>query len=199
MAVPHIIDLTSSASRSVELENAGRLLRFTFLGDLPEAERAALTAMPFLGARRRGRFSNYLIRIERGEKFAVFDFASGRGARKHEETVAALESPGLALPAFALRPERAIDRLNPAVAHQDIDFDAFPGFSRRFFLGGDDESAVRGLFTAERLRALEGHEPCVLAGKGKRMIYFEPEHLLWPGAFDGFVSRAGALFDRFRP
>jgi hypothetical protein len=193
-----VLHLTDGAGRTVELENAGRLLRFVLLGEPPAEEAAALAALPFLGGRRRGRFDNYLLKVEGGEKLAVFDFGYGRGSRRHEETVAALESPRRALPGFALRPERTIDRLIPTIGRQDIDFDASPAFSRRYFLRGDDEGAVRALFTPQRLSALEQHEPCVVAAAGTRILYFEPDHLVWPGAFDAFVARATKVFDLFR-
>ncbi len=193
-----VLHLTDGAGRTAELENAGRLLRFVYLSDPPAVEAEALAAMPFLGGRRRGRFTNYLLRVEGGEKLATFDFSYGRGAGKHEETVAALESPRLSLPAFALRPERTIDRLIPTLGRRDIDFEGSPVFSRRYFLRADDEAAVRALFTAERRRALEDHDPCVVAAAGTRIVYFEPDHLIWPGAFDAFVAGAVRIFDLFR-
>lgn len=193
-----VLHLTESASRTVELENAGRVLRFVLLGDPPAEEAAALAALPFLGGRRRGRFANYLLRVEGREKLAVFDFSYGRGSGKHEETVAALESPRLSLPAFALRPERTIDRLIPTIGRQDIDFAGSPAFSHRYFLRGDDEAAIRALFTPARLGALEQREPCAVAAAGGRILYFEPDHLIWPGAFDAYVARATAVFDLFR-
>jgi hypothetical protein len=193
-----VLHLTDSAGRTVELENAGRLLHFVLLEEPPAEEAAALAALPFLGGRRRGRFANYLLKIAGGEKLAVFDFGYGRGSGKHEETVAALESPRLSLPSFALRPERTIDRLIPTIGRQDIDFKGAPAFSRRYFLRGHDEDAVRGLFTTQRLAELEQHEPCVVAAAGARILYFEPDHLIWPGAFDAFVTRATKVFDLFR-
>jgi hypothetical protein len=193
-----VLHLTDSAGRTTELENAGRLLHFVLLGEPPAEEAAALAALPFLGGRRRGRFANYLLKVEGGEKLAVFDFGYGRGSKRHEETVVTLESPRLSLPAFALRPERTIDRLIPTIGRHDIDFEGAPAFSRRYFLRGDDEGAVRALFTPERLGALERHEPCVVAAGGARILYFEPDHLVWPGAFDALVTRAARVFDLFR-
>jgi hypothetical protein len=193
-----VLQLTEGASRTVELEDAGRVLRFVLLGQPPAEEAAALALLPFLGGRRRGNVANYLLRVEGGEKLAVFDFGYGRGSRRHAETVATLESARLSLPPFALRPERTIDRLIPTIGRQDIDFEGAPAFSRRYFLRGDDEDAVRSLFTARRLAALEQHEPCAVAAAGARILYFEPDHLVWPGAFDAFVTRAGKIFDLFR-
>jgi hypothetical protein len=198
MQMPRIYDLTAGARRTSELEEAGRALEFVYLSEIPVEWRRPLASLPFLGKGRRGRFSNLLLRVQRGEKLAVFDYGYGRGSGRHAETVAALESPGLALPRFALRPERTIERLLPILGRHDIDFASFPAFSRRYYLRGDDEAAVRALFTSERLQALEEGEPCALAGAGTRLIYFEPDHLIWPGALDAFVKRAGAVFARFR-
>jgi hypothetical protein len=84
------------------------------------------------------------------------------------------------------------------IGHGDIDFDGFPSFSHRYFLRGRDEAAVRILFTPQRLAGFESVEPCAVAGAGQRLIYFEPDHLVWPGALDTFVARASRLFDLLR-
>ena len=102
------------------------------------------------------------------------------------------------MPDFALRPERTIDRLIPLIGHGDIDFEGFPSFSHRYFLRGTDEAAVRALFTPQRLAAFESVEPCAVAGAGTRLIYFEPDHLVWPVALDAFLVRASRIFDLLR-
>ncbi len=193
-----IYDLTGGASRGLDLENAGRLLRFVYLGDVPAEEKQALARLPFLGGHRRGGLTDYMVRVEGGEKLAVTDYAYGRGARRHQETVAALESPRVSVPDFAVRPERTIERLIPILGHGDIDFGGHPVFSKRYFLRGKDEAAVRALFTSQVLAAFEGVEPCAVAGSGHRLVYFEPDHLVWPGALDAFLGRASRIFDLFR-
>jgi hypothetical protein len=196
--VKGIFDLTGGATRAIEMENAGRLLRFKILGEMPAGEGKALTALPFLRGPRRARVTNYLLRVEGGDKLSLFDLAYGRGKGQHQETIATLESPRLAVPGFAVRPERTIDRLIPMIGHGDIDFDGNPVFSHRYFLRGQDEAAVRALFTPKRLAAFEGVEPCVVAGAGTRLLYFEPDHLIWPGALDAFLGRASRIFDVIR-
>jgi hypothetical protein len=193
-----IFDLTGSANRTNDLENAARLLRFMFVGDLPARESEALTALPFLGGRSHARYTNYMLRSDGDEKLAMLDFGYGRESGRHEETVACLQAPRLAVPDFALRPERTIDRLIPMIGRGDIDFDGYPTFSHRYFLRGNDEAAVRALFTPQRLGAFEGVEPCAVAGAGRRLIYFEPDHLIWPGALDTFLVRATRIFDLLR-
>ncbi len=193
-----IYDLTGGAGRSIDLENAGRLLRLVYLGDIPAEEKQALGSLPFLGGHRRGILSGYMVRVEGGEKLAVLDYGYGRGARRHEETVAALDSPRVSVADFAVRPERTIERLIPILGHGDIDFGGHPVFSKRYFLRGKDEAAVRALFTPERLAAFEDVEPCVVAGRSHRLIYFEPDHLVWPGALDAFLGRANRIFELFR-
>ena len=193
-----IVDLTGSASRTLDLENAARLLGFEYLGGMPAREADELGALPFLRGPRGAHASNYLRQREGKETLALFDLAYGHGDGVHQETIATLESPALALPGFAVRPERAIERLIPLIGHGDIDFDGNPVFSRRYLLRGVDEAAVRALFTRERLAAFEGVEPCAVAGLGKRLIYFEPDRLMWPGALDVFIVRARRMFDLFR-
>jgi len=191
-------DLTGAATRILELQEAGRLLGFEFLGRMPAGERQALGVLPYVGKARRGRVTGYLRRTQDGETLALFDFAYRHHKRRHAQTVAALASPRLDLPAFAVRPERILDRLIPLIGHRDIDFEGSPVFSRRYFLRGEDEAAVRALFTPERRTAFENVEPCGVAASGRRLVYFEPDRLVWPGALDAFLERATRIVGMFR-
>jgi hypothetical protein len=192
-----IPSLTEGAARTLELEEAGRALHFDLLSAPPEDLLAALAALPLVGDLKRGRLTNVLRRTEDGATMTIADRAGGRRKRVHAETLAVYESPRVVVPAFALRPESALDRITATFGSQDIDFADHPDFSSRYLLRGDDEAAVRRVFTPDVLRDLERHPLCVLAGSGGRLAYLEPNYPVWPGALDAFVARSLALFRWF--
>ena len=195
--MPAIASLTEGAGRTLELEEAGRALHFELLPAPPKDLLAALAALPLVGDLKRGRLTNVLRRTEDGATTTIADRAGGRRKRVHAETLAVYESPRVAVPAFALRPESALDRITATFGSQDIDFTDHPDFSSRYLLRGDDEGAVRRVFTLDVLRALEHHPLCVLAGSEGRLAYLEPNYPVWPGALDAFVARSLALFRWF--
>lgn len=195
--MPAIASLTGGAARAQDLAEAGRALHLTFLPTPPDDLVAALAALPLAGDGRRGTLANVLRRVEDGATLTVADRAGGRRRRSRSETMVVYESPRVRVPAFALRPESALDRITATFGSQDIDFPDHPDFSSRYLLRGDDEAAVRRCFTEDVLRALQHHPLCVLAGDGGRLAYLEPDYPVWPGALDAFVSRALALFRWF--
>jgi hypothetical protein len=195
--MPAIARLTEGAARTLELEEAGRALHFELLPVPPKDLLAALVALPLVGDLKRGRLTNVLRRTEEGATMTIADRAGGRRKRVDAETLAVYDSPRVRVPAFALRPESALDRITATFGSQDIDFPDHPDFSSRYLLRGDEEAAVRRAFTPDVLRALERHPLCVLAGSGGRLAYLEPNYPVWPGALDAFVARSLALFRWF--
>ncbi len=79
----------------------------------------------------------------------VYITRSGQHSSHHRHTVCVVCSSRLTLPHFSLRREVAFfDRLAELFGSVDIDFEEDPEFSRAFRLLGDDEAAVRRLFSA---------------------------------------------------
>ena len=128
---------------------------------------------------------------------------SGRNRSKYTVTVCVVRTPGLTLPKFYLRPQRAIyDRLGKLFGGRDLDFEDDPEFSKAFVLQGEPaEAAVRKLFSPgvrERLRDwsnaeiwLEGGEDVVLLHHDKRIDPKDLERL----ATDAVTMRRLFLYD----
>lgn len=104
---------------------------------------------------RRQEIRNHLSGRRGGHAVAVFDFSyktgtgTGTGSRVWKQTVVQLQSRGMWLPAFTLRPERLLDRAGGLFGSRDIDLAADPEFSRRYLLRGPDEPAIRARFDAD--------------------------------------------------
>jgi len=77
-----------------------------------------------------------------------YTVGSGRNSSQRRHTVCVVQNPRLALPHFSLRREIVLlDRIAELFGGVDIDFEEDPDFSRSFRLRGDDEAAVRRLFS----------------------------------------------------
>lgn len=93
------------------------------------------------------------IAVDSGEiRIVVGDFrfltGSGKNARTHQQTICALESDRFDVPHCRLRPEaKWLDALGSLFGGQDIDFSEDPQFSAAFVLQGEDEPAIRQVFT----------------------------------------------------
>ena len=98
-----------------------------------------------------------------GRPFTAFEYTyvtgGGNSNHQHRLTVLLWEAPEAALPRFSLVPEGFFRRLAQRFGVQDFDFDEDAEFSRAYQLQGDDERAVRALFTAARRAYLTAESP----------------------------------------
>ncbi|MGB3588400.1 MAG: solute carrier family 23 protein [Tunicatimonas sp.] len=86
-------------------------------------------------------------------------------------TVEVLSLPFI-LPIFSLEEESFLDRISVIAAQQDIDFNEYRNFSRKFLLQGTDEAGIRALFTANLIHFLEKSDIYHLESNGKELLIF---------------------------
>ena len=133
-----------------------------------------------------------------GKPFIAFDYVyrtgSGNSSHRHPLAMMLWEVPGVALPRFSLAPEGFWRRLAQRFGSQDFDFEGDEAFSRGYELQGDDETAVRALFTPARRAYLlaAGPEGTVqrhhLSGVGSRLLWWRSGRLPPPEELDQFLA-----------
>ena len=103
-------------------------------------------------------YKNILLGRAGGGEAVILDRTSGSGQNSNTATVIAFnfETP---LPSFAVYPETGLFRVIEKLGFKDIDIDAAPDFSKRFFLHGKDEAEIRALFKPEVTQAFEALDP----------------------------------------
>lgn len=80
------------------------------------------------------------------------------------------------IPSFVLEQEGIFDKIFDRVLSinsQDIDFVSHPIFSKKLKLTGEDEQAVRGIFTSELIEFLESEEIYHIECNGNALIIFK--------------------------
>ncbi|MBN2308656.1 MAG: hypothetical protein JXR94_06770 [Candidatus Hydrogenedentes bacterium] len=103
--------------------------------------------------------------------------ASTRKRYGYPQTVGLFRAPELDLPRFLLRPETLRHKVIAPFKGNDIDFLESARFSRTYLLCGEDEPAVRALFS-ERVRAFfEKHPGRIAQGFANELIYYRPARL----------------------
>ena len=105
----------------------------------------------------------------------VFEEGALHAAEAYRTTTEIVDLP-FELPPFLLKKEdildRAFDRLRKFTGYQDIDFEVFPGFSKKFILEGPDEAALRKLFQPDLLRFLENADIYHVECNGQALLIF---------------------------
>ncbi|MGI9471696.1 MAG: hypothetical protein ACR2NZ_09210, partial [Rubripirellula sp.] len=108
--------------------------------------------------------------------------------------VMSFRSVNLDLPAFELRPESVFHRIGKVLGYQDIDFESHPEFSKRYLLRGQDEDAVRAMFTPELLSFFESQEKVSAEASGDLLVFYRAGKRLKPEMIRAFMEEGFAIF-----
>lgn len=139
-----------------------------------------------------------------GRPFTAFEYSyvtgGGQHSSRHRFTAMLWESADANLPRFTIVPEGFFRRLSQRFGAQDFDFDEDPEFSRAYQLQGDDERAVRALFTSTRRAMLMAEAPDGrhaprhhLAGGGTQLLWWRDGRLPQSEALDQLVADGDRL------
>jgi hypothetical protein len=143
-----------------------------------------------------------------GRPFTAFEYryttGGGKSSQVHIESVMLWDSPDLKLPKFSLSPEGFFNRIGQKFGVQDFDFDEDPEFSKAYQLQGDNEAAVRALFTGTRRRLLMMAAPDtgrrtrhMLAGAGTKLLWWQDMRLPVDEKLDAFLTAGDQVYRAF--
>ncbi len=137
-----------------------------------------------------------------GREVAVFDYhfvtGSGKSKRTWRTTVACLRFDGAPMPTFTLRPEGTWDKISSWFKSADINFDSHQKFSRSFLLCGEDEPAIRTLFTPAVLGYYEQHVGNSAEGAGHTLLLYRHGKSVAPTDATQFLADAFESLSLFR-
>jgi hypothetical protein len=190
-------------ARGQLMQQAAARVGFAFV---PQAE---LSAVPFfsnfeLFEGSPLKFENLMTGKADGRDASVFDLVyrnvGGRsgGTTTARETIYAVTSRELNLPLFHARPEGVLEKVLNAVSRVDIDFVESPDFSRRFLLYGQDEAAIRRLFTTRVMDTLEQNPGLCVFGGGSHLFFYQPRTQSPPVQVPQNLNFLSYLHDLFR-
>jgi len=143
-----------------------------------------------------------------GRAFTAFEYSyvtgGGQHSSHHRYAMLVWESAEANLPTFSLAPEGFFQRLAHRFGVKDFDFVEDPEFSRAYQLQGDDEAAVRALFTPARRAFFTAPAPDGgkrprhhVAGAGPRLLWWQSGGLPQPDELDQFLADADRLRRQF--
>lgn len=111
-----------------------------------------------------------------GGNVSIFEYGyrerSGRNSNWTYQTVISMEHQGLDCPGFELMPEKFIDKLNHLFGSQDVDFECFPKFSKKYVLRSNNEDEVRQYFNLNVIKFFELHQDVSMEGLGNTLIFY---------------------------
>ena len=133
---------------------------------------------------------------------AIFGYryktGGGKHQQTHQQTVISFRSPQLSLPEFELRPEHMFHKIGQAFGYKDIDFDSNPVFSKRYILRGQNEAAIRDLFTPEILAFFDVQKGVSIEATNDRLIYYRASKRIKPEKVRSFMEEGFRIYVLFR-
>jgi hypothetical protein len=196
--------VVASRRRREALEQYCLMRGYRFEAGRPGGEATLANGFPLFRKGRHRRWGATITGRIGGSSFTAFEYSyvtgGGRSSSRHHLAAVLWEFESAELPQFTLVPERVLNRLAQRFGAQDFDFEEDPLFSRSFQLQGDDETAVRRLFTAARRAyltgpALDRDRPVAhhLAGAGGRLLWWRVGNLPKTDALDEFLAEGDRL------
>jgi len=125
----------------------------------------------------------------------VFDYSyttgSGKSRSVHTFTCAlAKYDAKTEFPQFSLVPENFFNRLTDKLfMHSDINFDNYPEFSKKYLLRGNNEEAVRRLFSSAVISSLEIKDNLRIFASGRYVLYYS-SGFIKADKIEAFISDA---------
>ena len=129
-----------------------------------------------------------------------YEYTTGHGNSRNtsRQTVMLFRTADLRLPSFALRPENVFHKIGNLFGYQDIDFEQAQDFSSRYLLKGQDEAAVRDLFTQNVLFTYEQNQGWCTEGDDDTLVVYRASKRVAPDDIPMFMDDGISLFALFK-
>jgi MFS superfamily sulfate permease-like transporter len=125
---------------------------------------------------------NVLMKYSDHGKIEIADIILSEGARQEQSdihiSVLHVSDLEFTIPDFALEPEGLWTKFSELTFGKDIDFKDHPLFSKKYYLRGNNESAVREFFSESTLAYLESQDEIhIESHRNKLLVYKKREEL----------------------
>lgn len=184
-----LFGLYASQMRANKMEALARSLGYTFRGSATVADSDLVTGCYLGETGSKPTVSNVLEVARTPEfKFIFFDYSYTRDDAEStttiHQTIARIQAPLLKLPSFLLFPETIFSKIKVLFGGADVNFPDSPGFSEQYVLRGQDEGALRAIFSPALRQALEPLHHLTIEGADDALFIFragcriEPDELV---------------------
>ncbi len=164
------------------------------------AEELAQIRITSASSEKNASFRNLLRGSVAGLDTVIADRTTGSGKSTSTSTIAAFKFAN-PLPNFMLCGESFLWHVAEKLGYSDIDIEGAPDFSRRFFLHGENEAAVRSLFKLEVTQAFEQWNekkaPSVY-GSGQWLVICYLGRVIPPAELREFLQQCEVVAQGFR-
>jgi len=147
------------------------------------------------------KLKNEMWGVDTGNNISIFGYSYSQGygkdSRTYNQTVLSIECDKLQSPNFELTPENAFHKIGQVFGYQDIDFESFPIFSKKYLLRGNDEVNIRKLFTPAVIKFFELNQNLYIEVQGNTLIFYRPSKRYKPDEIQSLYHDGRAVLSTF--
>lgn len=121
----------------------------------------------------------------------------GQALQNFKYTVLLLRSRYLKLPYFSLQPINVFHKLDMFTGRKKISFDSHPKFEKFYVLSGDNEEALRNIFTDEVLSYFQNHIGLNIEGTNDQILIYREGTYLAPEKVHSLLNQGSAVLRLF--
>ena len=171
--------------RTKRIEELARSRGFTFR-HAPTATDNDLPVGCYLAETGRDPVVSNVLEVARTEEldFVLFEYeyTVGYGKSQHttHQTIGRLRAPLLKLPSFLLFPETLFSKIGVMFGRTDVNFPDSPDFSDQYILRGQDEPALRAIFSLALQNALTPLDHLTIEGADDLLFIFRTDRRVKP-------------------
>lgn len=136
----------------------------------------------------------------------VGDYVYSRLGRKgssqsftSRQTIVVLEYNQRPLPRFALVPRTALHQVGRLWGFPNLTFQGHAEFSKRYWLVGPDEPAIRDCFTPEVLTFFENNEGCSVEALDSVLLYYKAGHSIQAKQWETLIKTVSQIYQQLQP
>ena len=125
--------------------------------------------------------------------YSTFSATQERQLPSKLQTLALFQCPDHRWPDSMMRPDSFAMKLPKMLGVRDIDFDDAPEFSKRYFLSGSDDAAIRGVFRKEVTDAFARRTGWCMEAHGDVIAFWRKDKRIPPKKIRPFLEEAIGL------
>lgn len=134
------------------------------------------------------------------EKFHIGDYQytvqAGNTPVVYRQTFFFVQSKMLGLPEMLVKPENFFHKIGELLGMQDIDFEEWPDFSKKFLVQGE-EWRIRRTMTEELTRFFLVEKNWCLESVGYFLVFYRPRKLASPKEIEQLYAKGMSLYEQF--
>lgn len=133
---------------------------------------------------------------------SVFDYqytvSTGKTTVTFRQTVFFMNSKLLGLPEMYMKPENLLHRIGHFFGFKDINFEAYPDFSRQYWLKGDDQDYIRYTMNEKVLEHFTSEKDWYMETVNYYFILYKHNVVFHPNSIKSFYLNGMKLFDMLK-